>query len=151
VSKTATPPAALLRVPSRTEFLAVAREATRHVAELSGFDTTQAEQISLAVEEAATNAIEHAYAGAGDRAIEIVFEYRGARLCIDVADEGATVDPRSVPEVDLQRYATERRKGGLGVHLMGKIMDSVSFRRSGRKNVCCLEKKRPADGPKAGS
>jgi len=57
-------------------------------------------------------------------------------------DSGATVDPRTVPRVDLDRYVTERRTGGLGVHLMEKIMDSVTFRRSARRNVCCLVKRK---------
>jgi anti-sigma regulatory factor (Ser/Thr protein kinase) len=44
--------------------------------------------------------------------------------------------------VDLARYRREGRKGGLGVHLMGKIMDSVTFRRAARRNVCCLVKRK---------
>ena len=47
-----------------------------------------------------------------------------------------------MPRVDLDRYVTERRTGGLGVHLMEKIMDSVTFRRSARRNVCCLVKRK---------
>jgi anti-sigma regulatory factor (Ser/Thr protein kinase) len=52
------------------------------------------------------------------------------------------VDLRSVPRVDIERYVSERRTGGLGVHLMEKIMDSVTFRRSARQNVCCLVKRK---------
>jgi anti-sigma regulatory factor (Ser/Thr protein kinase) len=48
--------------------------------------------------------------------------------------------------VDLRRYAHERRRGGFGVHLMGRIMDRVSFRRRGRCNVCSMVKKLPAAG-----
>ncbi len=51
-------------------------------------------------------------------------------------------DPRSMPRVDLERYTRERRSGGLGVHLMEKIMDSVTFRRSARRNVCRLVKRK---------
>jgi len=136
-------PALVLRVPSRTEFLALVRDVTRRMAELAGFDAAQAEQLALAVDEASTNVIEHAYAGARDRAFEVRFDDRGAELRIDVVDDGATVDPRSMPTVDLARYATERRTGGLGVHLMGRIMDSVTFRRAARRNVCCLVKRKP--------
>ena len=52
------------------------------------------------------------------------------------------VDPRTVPPVDLDRYVTEGRTGGLGVHLMEKIMDSVTFRRSARRNICRMVKKK---------
>ncbi len=82
------------------------------------------------MDEAATNAIEHAYAGAPDREIELRFEDRPDELRIEIVDTGVTVDPQNVPFVDLDRYVTERRTGGLGVHLMEKIMDSVTFRRA---------------------
>ena len=139
-------PALVLGVPSRTEFLAAIRDVTRRMAEIAGFDAAQADQLALAVDEASTNVIEHAYAGAGDRRIELRFDTRGDDLRVEVVDEGAAVDPGTVPQVDLRRYASERRTGGLGVHLMGRIMDTVTFRRTGRSNVCCMVKRKPDRG-----
>jgi serine/threonine-protein kinase RsbW len=136
-------PALALTVPSRTEFLATVRDVTRRMAELAGFDASQAEQLALAVDEASANVIEHAYRGAEDRAFDVRYWDAGGELRIDVIDDGATVDPRAVPKVDLERYASERRTGGLGVHLMGRIMDSVTFRRASRRNVCCMVKRKP--------
>jgi anti-sigma regulatory factor (Ser/Thr protein kinase) len=52
--------------------------------------------------------------------------------------------------VDLDRYVTERRTGGLGMHLMEKIMDSVTFRRSARRNVCSLAKHKEGEGTSRG-
>jgi serine/threonine-protein kinase RsbW len=130
----------VLVIPSQTDFLGLVRDVTKKMAETAGFDTASAEQIALAVDEATTNVLEHAYAGATDRAVELRYEDRGQKLRVDVVDTGATVKRRAVPRVDLRRYARERRTGGLGVHLMEKIMDSVTFRRRGRSNVCCLVK-----------
>ena len=148
-------PALALQVPSRTEFLALVRDVTRRVAEVAGFDPAQAEQLALAVDEAATNVIEHAYRGAAGRVVELRFDDRGKDLRVEVVDDGEAVDPRSVPEVDLHRYASERRTGGLGMHLMGRIMDSVTFRRGAGCNVCCMTKRKPAarkpDGGEAAS
>ena len=62
-----------------------------------------------------------------------------------MVDAGETVDPRAVPEVDLRRYANERRTGGLGMHLMGRIMDSVTFRRAAGRKLLHGEAK-PAAG-----
>jgi anti-sigma regulatory factor (Ser/Thr protein kinase) len=135
----------VLKVPSRTEFLAVVRDVTRSMAEVAGFNRGAADQIALAVDEAATNVIEHAYAGARDRVVEVRYEDRGEDLRVDVVDNGARVDPKAMPRVDLDQYASERRKGGLGVHLMSKIMDSVTFRRSARRNVCCLVRHKPEE------
>jgi len=131
-------PPLILKVPSRTEFLAVVRDVTRSMAEVAGFDRGAAEEIALAVDEAATNVIEHAYGGATDRVVELRYEDRGEDLRVDVVDNGAAIDPKAMPRVDLDQYVNDRRKGGLGVHLMSKIMDSVTFRRSPRRNVCCL-------------
>jgi anti-sigma regulatory factor (Ser/Thr protein kinase) len=143
-------PSVVLAVPSRTEFLGIVRDVARRMAETAGFEPAVAEQVALAVDEAATNVIEHAYAGAPDRVVEVRCEDRGRELQFDVIDNGKGVDPRTVPRVDLDRYVTERRKGGLGVHLMGKIMDSVTFRRSARRNVCRLAKRRPKETPREG-
>jgi len=113
------------------------------MAEGAGFDDAQADQLALAVDEASTNVIEHAYRGAGDRRIELRFDDQGGELRVEVVDDGVAVDPREVPQVDLRRYASERRKGGLGMHLMGRIMDSVTFHREAVGNVCCMVKRKP--------
>jgi len=139
-------PALVLRVPSRTEYLAAIRDVTRRMAQVAGFDGAQADQLALAVDEASTNVIEHAYRGAPDRRIELRFDERGDELRVEVVDDGEAVDPRAVPQVDLRRYASERRTGGLGMHLMGRIMDTVTFRRTARGNVCCMVKRKPAAG-----
>jgi anti-sigma regulatory factor (Ser/Thr protein kinase) len=117
------------------------------VAELVGFAAPLPEQLALAVDEAATNVIEHAYAGAPDRVVELRYSTSGNELRIEVVDDGASVDPRAIPELDLERYASERRTGGLGMHLIGKIMDRVTFRRDARRNVCCMTKCKPGAPP----
>ena len=135
-------PALVLSLPSETAYLGLVRELTKRMAEVAGFAEPVAERLALAVDEATTNVIEHAYHGSGDREIELRIEDRGPDFRVEVVDSGATVDPRAVPRVDLGRYVSERRTGGLGVHLMEKIMDSVTFRRSARRNVCCLVKRK---------
>ena len=104
--------------------------------------------MALAVDEASTNVIEHAYRGANDRFVELRFVMASDELRVEIVDDGAPVDTRALPEVDLQRYASEGRRGGLGVHLMGRIMDTVTFRRTARGNVCCLVKRLGAGEPR---
>jgi anti-sigma regulatory factor (Ser/Thr protein kinase) len=133
----------VLSLPSRTEFLGLLRDLARRLALDAGFDEATAGGLALAVDEAATNVIEHAYQGRGDGLLELRFDHLGKDFRVELVDSGATIDPRTVPRVDLERYAREGRKGGLGVHLMERIMDSVTFSRSARRNVCCLVKRRP--------
>jgi anti-sigma regulatory factor (Ser/Thr protein kinase) len=138
-------PVVVLTLPSGTEFLATIRDTTRRVAELAGLDEAVAGQVALAVDEAATNVIEHAYRGRADRRVELRYTLAGSEFRVEIVDDGAPVDPQALPEVDLNRYASERRRGGLGVHLMGRIMDAVTFRRTTDGNVCCLVKRLGAD------
>jgi serine/threonine-protein kinase RsbW len=137
-----------LVVPSETSFLALVKELTKRMAEAAGFGEGQPDRLALAVDEAASNVIEHAYHGATDRTFEVRYEDRAGEFQVEVVDTGDMVDPRTMPRVDLDRYVSERRTGGLGVHLMEKIMDSVTFQRSARRNVCRLVKRK--DGPAEG-
>ena len=135
-------PTLVVKIPSETSYLALVRDLTKRMAEAAGFPEATADRLALAVDEATTNVIEHAYKGAADQEIELRFEDRGAEFRVELIDTGKMVDPRTVPRVDLERFVTERRTGGLGMHLMEKIMDSVTFRRSAHRNVCCLVKRK---------
>jgi serine/threonine-protein kinase RsbW len=135
-------PTLVVKIPSETSYLALVRELTKKMAEAAGFPEATAERLALAVDEATTNVIEHAYKGAPDQEIELRFEDRGEEFRVEIIDTGKMIDPRTVPRVDLERFVTERRTGGLGMHLMEKIMDSCTFRRSGRRNVCLLVKRK---------
>ena len=140
-------PALVMKIPSQTSYLALVRDIAKKMAETAGFPSATAEQIALAVDEATTNIIEHAYRGEPGREIELRLEDRGPELRVELIDTGQMVDPRTVPRVDIGRFVTERRTGGLGMHLMEKIMDSVTFRRSARRNVCALVKRKDGAGP----
>lgn len=125
------------------------RDLTRRVAEAAGLPASTPEGVALAVVEAATNAIEHAYGESPRGRIALRFRETAHALEIEVADRGRAVDRTSLPEVDLDRYASEKRTGGLGVHLMRKVMDSVTFASSRGEN-CCLLVKRKAPPPAEG-
>jgi sigma-B regulation protein RsbU (phosphoserine phosphatase) len=140
-------PTLALAVPSQTSFLSLVSDLTRQMASHAGFEDATCGRLALAVDEAATNAIEHAYGGASDRQVRVRFEDAGDALSIEIEDDGATVDPQAVPAVDIGRFVSERRTGGLGVHLMGKIMDSVTYARAGRTNVCRLVKHKAPVAP----
>ena len=135
-------PTLVVKIPSQTSYLALVRELTKKMAETAGFAPPTADRIALAVDEATTNVIEHAYKGEGDKEVELRFEDRGPDFRVELIDTGRMVDPRTVPRVDIERFVTDGSTGGLGMHLMEKIMDSVTFRRSARRNVCSMVKRK---------
>lgn len=111
-------------VPATCECLSVVHEATRRTAIAEGFDPSAAEEIAVAVGEAMTNVVEHAYRGEPGHGVRLRFRPGPSSLRIEIEHRGEA--PRSLPSgVDLAVLARQRRRGGLGVHLMRRLMDRV--------------------------
>jgi serine phosphatase RsbU (regulator of sigma subunit)/putative methionine-R-sulfoxide reductase with GAF domain/anti-sigma regulatory factor (Ser/Thr protein kinase) len=83
--------------------------------------------IQLAVDEACSNIIEHAYEGISDGRIEISCESQKSNLTILVSDWGKSFDPSQVNAPGLTDDLSERQIGGLGIFLMRKMMDKVKY------------------------
>jgi anti-sigma regulatory factor (Ser/Thr protein kinase) len=92
----------------------------------AGVDPAAWFDLQLATEEACANVIEHAYQRRGGR-MEIRFEVQGDDVSITIHDHGRAFDPKSVPAPNLAAPLEERPLGGLGLHLMNKLMDEVRF------------------------
>ena len=116
-----------LTVKSRTDNLAVIREFISGTAKEVGFSGETIENIILAVDEACTNIIKHAYKSVPDGEIEIKINYRNKKLTIEILDFGNSFDPEKVPEPDLQKYYNLHKVGGLGMYLMKALMDDVEY------------------------
>ena len=83
-------------------------------------------KIQLAVDEACTNIIKHAYSSQGG-AITIFFERNDNTVVITIQDQGKPFDPAAIPPPDLEAEIEKRQIGKLGLHLMRKLMDEVSY------------------------
>ena len=83
-------------------------------------------ELGVIVEELFTNQVRHA--GGGSSHIEIDLEIDGDMIRLEIVDEDVEpFDPGSVPEVDISRPASERGPGGLGIHLVRQMCDSLSW------------------------
>jgi serine/threonine-protein kinase RsbW len=120
-----------LRFPSENRYLHMVHQLTKNLAESTGFEAVEAEQIALAVDEAATNVIQHAYGGEPGHEIEVHFDPEGESLNIVIFHEGEALDSVPVPEFDLDKLVAEKRKGGLGLTIMRQMMDKVEHGRAG--------------------
>lgn len=128
-----------LRFPSDTQFLNMVRDLARRLAEQTGFEPEEAEKIAMAVDEATTNVIEHAYHGAPDREIEIHFDPDGESLNIQILHDGDPIEEVPMPAFDLDKLVAERRTGGLGIYIMRQVMDDLNFGKSDSgKNMCVM-------------
>lgn len=92
-----------------------------------GLDEASVYALELAVDEACTNVIMHAYGGRGGR-LEIQIERLGDWVQVVIRDWGRAFDPGSIPSPDVDAPLEQRPIGGVGLFLMRQMMDRVDFR-----------------------
>jgi serine/threonine-protein kinase RsbW len=83
-------------------------------------------QLQLALEEACSNVVFHAYDGQGGD-LEVTIEPIEGGVQVVIRDWGAAFDPQAVPIPDVAAPLDQRPLGGLGLHIMRQIMDRVDF------------------------
>ncbi len=83
--------------------------------------------VQMAVDEAVTNVIQHAYRGRTDGRIDIFCERQGNDLIVEIVDSGNPFDASKVPTPRTRGPLSRRNIGGLGVFFMKKLMDKVEF------------------------
>jgi anti-anti-sigma factor len=116
-----------LTVPATLDSLARISEFITDVTTRVGLDDHAAWQVQLAVDEASTNIIQHGYDQAAPGEIELGWRVDGDQLIVTLCDRGRHFNPGDVPAPDITSPLEERQAGGLGIFLMGKLMDSVQF------------------------
>ncbi len=111
------------------------------VCEAIGFDMGVTMQLNLALEEAVVNVMNYAYPAGTKGSVNI--EAKATDECVKfiISDKGAPFDPTAKEEVDTTLTAEERGIGGLGIHLIRQIMDSINYERIDGSNVLTLQKK----------
>ena len=130
-----------LKVKSSTENLSLIRNFTKATAELCGFDSEAVGKIVLAVDEACTNIIKHAYQYSPNGDIILKFKLANSKFAISITDKGQHFNPNIIPEPDLKEFHKQRKVGGLGMYLMKKLMDEVVYHSlTGSKNEVILIK-----------
>ena len=106
--------------------------------EREGLDPGLRQPIDLAVEELFTNAVK--YNPDGPHRILLELRRDDDDLVLVLTDVGESFDPTARPDVDVDRPLEARQPGGLGIHLIGKLMDRVEYeydavRREGRTTL----------------
>jgi anti-sigma regulatory factor (Ser/Thr protein kinase) len=116
------------------------RACVREAAAAFGFDETTVMKLVLAVDEACTNIIRHAYKGETHHPIEIEVDTRGDTWEVRIRDYGERCHPSKLKGRELH----EVRPGGLGLHFIRQAFDEVHFDHSPEKGtLLILRKRRP--------
>lgn len=134
------------RVASRTEELHRVRQIVEREAMEFGFDQETAFRLALAVDEACTNIIKHAYEGNPARSFDLEIVTADDQFRIVLTDEGKGFSPTKLPRLDMKRYFERMCRGGLGVHIIKLVMDDVDYDMAANKyNRLSMTKYRAAN------
>ena len=96
--------------------------------------------LNIAVEELVINAIKHGRCSPAEGAIKVGLRLSGQELNITITDTGIPFNPLNAPPPDLKSSLANRPIGGLGVHLVRSLMNSVEYKREGGENRLHLRK-----------
>ena len=96
--------------------------------------------LQLALEETVTNVISHGYKDGGAHTFTVRLAVHERRITAIVTDDAPAFDPLIRPEVDIHLPLDQRPIGGLGVHLVKKLMDRVHYEHRDGQNRLTLER-----------
>lgn len=136
-----------IQLKSKPELVCIVRSAAETAALACKMDPKAAGQIKLAVTEALANIMNHGYKGAVDGPIwvKLTIEEKHDRrgLHIQIEDECQGVDLSKIKS----RPLDEVRPGGLGVHIMQQIMDTVEYQQRPAGRGICLRMSKYTEAP----
>ena len=96
---------------------------------------------NLSLDEVVTNIISYAFTDVQEHAIDVRLRLDAGVLHAEVSDDGRPFNPIEVPAPDLDAPIEERRIGGLGIHIVREMMDTLGYAREGGRNVLRLSKR----------
>jgi len=130
------------KFPGRFTSLVKISRFVKEAASKAGLDEMQIYAVELAVDEACSNIIEHAYGGENKGSITCRCLITADGLTIILSDRGRSFNPDEIPEVNVNQPLENRNPGGAGVFLMRKVMDDVRYEFSPQGNTLTMVKNR---------
>ena len=97
-------------------------------------------QVTLAVEEVCANLIIHSHACNPKEEIHLEVKELNKKIIVEISDKGDAFNLLDYKVPDLSQVIEEKRKGGIGILLVKKIMDEIEFESKNGKNICRLIK-----------
>jgi serine/threonine-protein kinase RsbW len=111
-----------LTIPARAEYITLCRLALTGIARVRDLSDELLADLKLALTEAASNSVRHAYSDDHAGVVEISYQLLSDKLVIEVTDEGEGFDPG-----DAEGAPDELSEGGLGIAIIRAIADDVQI------------------------
>lgn len=127
-------------ITNHVDELPVLAEKIEALAESWELSMPLAMNINLALEEAISNVIFYAFDDEKEHDIKIVLSLENKTLTIEIIDDGKPFDPTARQQPDISLPAEDRPIGGLGIFLIKKMMDNVTYTRHNNLNTLTLLK-----------
>jgi serine/threonine-protein kinase RsbW len=112
-----------LTIPARPEYITLGRLALTAIAGVHPVSDETLHDLKLALTEACTNSVKHAYAEGGEGIVDIVYELQPDRLAVEVGDAGAGFEPHDPNGAN----DDELSEGGLGIEIIRAVTDEVEI------------------------
>ncbi|MDR3090841.1 MAG: ATP-binding protein [Clostridiales bacterium] len=127
-----------LRIEAKTENLETVLDFVETA--LEGVSMKRLNQILIAVEEVFVNIANYAYSPNSGEAL--ILASVGDFVIIEFEDSGVPYNPLEREAPDMALRAEDRVIGGLGIHMIRNLMDEVTYRRDGNKNILTIKKEK---------
>lgn len=129
------------KFPADVDHLGEMRDTISRYGRKYGVSEKVLNAFKLAIDEAGTNIIRHAYRDwEGDITLRMII--RDRTVTVSLIDQGHSFDMRNVQDPDLQRYVDIGKKGGLGIFIIRRVIDEIEYRKTEEGNELRLTKKR---------
>jgi serine/threonine-protein kinase RsbW len=112
-----------LRIPAKPEYITLCRLALTGIAQLRAIDDEAMAELKLALTEAVSNSVRHAYGPEGVGHVDVTYDLRRDALAIEVVDDGEGFDPDEAPTFE----GDELSEGGLGIAIIRTIADEFEI------------------------
>jgi serine/threonine-protein kinase RsbW len=112
-----------LRIPAKPEYITLCRLALTGLAQLRRIPEGTIAELKLALTEAVSNSVRHAYGKDGQGHVDVTYELRPDAIRIEVVDDGEGFDPDEAPSFE----GGELSEGGLGISIIKTIADEFEI------------------------
>lgn len=130
-----------LSIPCSKSHLARVRDFVSEALSETHLEEVECHKIILAVDEVCANMMIHSNGCNPHKSLEILIEQRSDKLEFIIKDKGKQFDLNKYHEPTVQEIVSSKRKGGLGLLLVKRIMDGIEFSTEKNYNICRLTKK----------
>ena len=130
-----------LTLPNDIETIPQLNEFIDGFCEQRDIDNDITMSLNLAIEEAVVNVMNYAYPEGTVGYVDIDVEADDNYVTFVISDTGKPFDPTQKDEVNTELSVEDRPIGGLGIHLVRRMMDEISYRYADHRNILTLRKR----------